>query len=597
MPLNRALSVIVLNPLGALALALAVFVPSSPAQSVPDALPALIELLASSKDEELNRDVLRGISRALESQRTMAPPEGWAELEGILLKSESSEIRDLTDRLSLKFRSDTARRRFRSALTDSTLDVGSKRAALQALLDTRDPELPTLLPTLLRVAPALRRDVITAISSTPFDGAPESLVAIYDDLNAQDRQLALNTLASRPQFARTLPQALDRGQIPSSALSASLVRQLAALNEPAIDATIAKYWGAVRETPEAQQALIAKYRNIYRAGGSTPGDAPRGRVVYTRLCSQCHSLFGTGGNIGPDLTGSNRGDLEYLLENMVAPNAVVPNEYQMAAVETTDFRVLTGVVDESDPQSVSVQTVAGAVRLPRNEVASINRQTISMMPEGLLTSLKDQELRDLIYYLRSPAQATLPATPETTSLFFNGNDLSYWNGDPSLWAVEDGAIVGRTESGLNKNDFLISDFLVTDFRLIFEARLTPNIENSGVQFRSLVEPSGSIKGYQADIGEGWWGKLYHEHGRALLWDRPGDAFVRKGEWNRYEILAVGSKIQTAINGNLCVDMVDPEGERSGIIAVQLHSGGPMEIRFRNLQLEANPDPQLKTLEP
>jgi hypothetical protein len=141
--------------------------------------------------------------------------------------------------------------------------------------------------------------------------------------------------------------------------------------------------------------------------------------------------------------------------------------------------------------------------------------------------------------------------------------------------------------------------LAGDFKLSLEVKLTPNKENSGIQFRSEVLPppsppsqggagGGDVKGYQADIGAGWWGKLYEEHGRELLWSKSGEAHVKTDEWNRYEIEAKGSKIRTWINGQLCVDLDDPKGARRGIFALQLHSGGPMEIRFRNVRLEVQP---------
>ena len=109
-----------------------------------------------------------------------------------------------------------------------------------------------------------------------------------------------------------------------------------------------------------------------------------------------------------------------------------------------------------------------------------------------------------------------------------------------------------------------------------------------MQFRSEAQAGGSVKGYQADAGPGWWGKLYEEHGRALLWSVSGEAHLHSGEWNRYEITAVGSRLQTKLNGKMCVDLADPAGARRGIFALQLHSGGPTEVRFRNFQLELNP---------
>jgi hypothetical protein len=101
-------------------------------------------------------------------------------------------------------------------------------------------------------------------------------------------------------------------------------------------------------------------------------------------------------------------------------------------------------------------------------------------------------------------------------------------------------------------------------------------------------PKGEMKGYQADIGVGWWGKLYEENGRGLLWDKSGEAFLKPGQWNDYEVVAVGSRLRTYLNGKECVNLDDPSGARAGITAFQLHSGGKTEVRFKNLQLDLNP---------
>jgi len=124
-----------------------------------------------------------------------------------------------------------------------------------------------------------------------------------------------------------------------------------------------------------------------------------------------------------------------------------------------------------------------------------------------------------------------------------------------------------------------------DFRLKVKVKLVPNAGNSGIQFRSEALSDGEIKGPQADVGAGWWGKLYEENGRGLIWDKSGEPFVKADDWNEYEVVASGSKIRTYINGHLCVDLDDPRGPRRGIFAFQLHSGDPMEVRFKDLRLE------------
>jgi hypothetical protein len=184
------------------------------------------------------------------------------------------------------------------------------------------------------------------------------------------------------------------------------------------------------------------------------------------------------------------------------------------------------------------------------------------------------------------------ATADNVKSFFNGQDLAGWDGDSELWSIEQGddgsgEIVGKT-TGLNHNEFLRSHLLVDDFRLTLKVKLTPNEANSGIQFRSEAIANGEMRGPQADIGAGWWGKLYEENGRGLLWDKSGEPYVKPGEWNSYEVSAVGSRIRTLINGHLSVDLEDRAGPRRGITALQIHSGGPTEVRFKDLKLELSP---------
>jgi hypothetical protein len=154
-----------------------------------------------------------------------------------------------------------------------------------------------------------------------------------------------------------------------------------------------------------------------------------------------------------------------------------------------------------------------------------------------------------------------------------------------LWAVENGEIVGKSATGLKRNTFLKSHVAVENFKLSLKVKLTPNKENSGIQFRSLPLPNGEMRGPQADIGANWWGKLYEEEGRGLLTKDGGEKFVKPDEWNDYVIEAVGARVKIWINGNLCTDYEDDMLARRGIVGLQLHSGGPLEVRFKELKLE------------
>jgi hypothetical protein len=247
-------------------------------------------------------------------------------------------------------------------------------------------------------------------------------------------------------------------------------------------------------------------------------------------------------------------------------------------------RKITGIVKQESDAVITVQTANELLTLPKKEVESRKPSDMSMMPDDILKTLGETEFRALIAYLQQPRQTAMLATADNVKDFFNGKDLNGWYGDPKLWRVENGEIVGKSP-GIGHNEFLKSHLAAGNFKLTLKLKLTPDQGNSGVQFRSEPVANGEVKGYQADVGAGWWGKLYEEQGRGLLWDKSGEAHVKKEDWNEYVIIASGSKVQTFINGKLCVDVDDPKGAKRGIFALQIHSGGPMEVRFKDLKLE------------
>jgi hypothetical protein len=174
---------------------------------------------------------------------------------------------------------------------------------------------------------------------------------------------------------------------------------------------------------------------------------------------------------------------------------------------------------------------------------------------------------------------------------FNGKDLTGWQGDTKLWIVEDGMLVGRSP-GIAYNDFLATTKTYGDFVLRFQVRLLKNEGNSGVQFRSKRVPnSHEVAGYQADAAPGWWGKLYDEARRGKVLAGPTDEVLKKalkpGDWNDYEVQAVGARITLTLNGVKTAEYTEEDKNipRDGIFAVQIHGGGPMEVQFKNIRLK------------
>jgi len=364
---------------------------------------------------------------------------------------------------------------------------------------------------------------------------------------------------------------------------------MSALESDDVDDAMQQTWGLFRETDEQKLDLIAAFQDRHATENPAWVRPSHGREVYDKTCGKCHVLFGNGVELGPELTGSNRKDLEYLATNIIDPNAIIGRDYQVTVVRTNGGQLLTGVLQDESESSITLLSETSRSVIAKADIEERYLSNLSVMPEGQANTLTDAELRDLVAYLRGDEDAPALSSPSDSAPVFNGVDLTGWEGDADTWSVENGEIVGRSITDLAHNSFLIHGDELKDFRLSFEVKLTDNFGNSGVQFRSRPTGGGEITGYQADIGPGWWGKLYEEHGRAVLAGDSRDHLVREGDWNHYVIEAQGEKIRTWLNGELCVSLVDPTGARSGRLALQVHSGPPTEIRFRRFELTAPVD--------
>ena len=183
------------------------------------------------------------------------------------------------------------------------------------------------------------------------------------------------------------------------------------------------------------------------------------------------------------------------------------------------------------------------------------------------------------------------AAEEGFAPLFNGKDLTGWEGDPFLWKVEDGMLIGRSP-GIAYNDFLTTTKEYADFVLRFQIHLLNNVGNSGVQIRSLRAP-GSMEmiGYQADVGPTWWGSLYDESRRRVTLAAPGEATIRRAlkpdDWNDYEVQAIGKRVVLKLNGTVTVDYTEEDETltQSGLIGLQVHSGPALEVRFREIRIQ------------
>ncbi|MDB6028852.1 MAG: putative rane-bound dehydrogenase [Verrucomicrobiales bacterium] len=371
-----------------------------------EAFAAITKSLLRVSDDKRRLDILNGLSAAFQGRRSAPMPQGWNEVETKLGASSNAEIRAQVQSLSLTFGSANALASLRKTLTDSSADANARRTALDSLLAVKAANLATELQQLLGDA-NLRGAALRGLALYDDAQTPVKVLAAYNSFNPAEKRDALSTLSGRVAFAKPLLEAVATEKVSSKDLSADLVRQLRTLKDEDLNKAIAKVWGAMRETSADKKPVIEKYKKVYYAGGSQPGDASRGRLVFSKTCQQCHTLFDTGGKVGPDLTGSNRADLGYILENIVDPNAVIPNDYRASTIEMKDDRIITGIVKKQDENTVTVVTPNETMVLPRKEISSMQQSQLSMMPEGLMDQLNEQDVRDLLYYLSRPGQVPM----------------------------------------------------------------------------------------------------------------------------------------------------------------------------------------------
>lgn len=171
---------------------------------------------------------------------------------------------------------------------------------------------------------------------------------------------------------------------------------------------------------------------------------------------------------------------------------------------------------------------------------------------------------------------------------FNGKDLSGWITPDvqDLFTVEGGEIVGKTKGDLKKNEFLVTEDAYGDF--VLKAKVKFISGNSGIQFRSRRAPNGAVSGPQADVGNGYWGLLYEERGRGILDRYPPEQaakLVKEGDWNEFVITAKGDHVTIDLNGTRIIDRTDPEFAKTGIIALQVHTGPVTEVRFKDIEIK------------
>ena len=283
-------------------------------------------------------------------------------------------------------------------ISDAKVSEADRRKTITLLAERRvDAAVPTFLKLLrFEKSDALRLDLINALQRFASPDIARELLDLYSGFPAKLRDTAQAALASRPDWSRRLLAAVDEGQLKKEQISIANLLAITAFKDAASDALIKKHWGRLTKSSEEKEAQIAKVRKLL---AGPKGDAKVGQEIFKLACAVCHTFNKEGGKIGPDLTGYERDNLDFILPAIVDPSLAIREEYIGFNITTKDEQSLTGLVTELTKTSVTLLDIGGNKSvLSRTNIKDMNASHISLMPEGLLDAMTEQQVRDLFAY-------------------------------------------------------------------------------------------------------------------------------------------------------------------------------------------------------
>jgi putative heme-binding domain-containing protein len=398
------------------------------AEGKPVTFDACAALLASAPDAGRQHRLLAAIEQGFHD-RPMNGVMGFG-TGGLFAQSEAAELHTndartsiehvtpaLAGKIALYWREDTtdavlihlaahignpgALARARALVVDEKASAELRREMLHLLGDFGDTtDTKLLLAIVGSGAESLQLAALDALPSLGVAQLASELLKRYSGLSEPVRRRVRQILLSRKEWARAILGEVDSGRLPAADFSTEQLRIVALHEDGELNALVRKHWGRLSGgTPEEKLAEMRRLNNDLNAGSGNPA---RGHEVFMRVCGACHTMFGEGGKIGPDLTSANRADREFLLASIVDPSAAIRKEFLAYEVELTDGRALSGVIVDQSGGSLTLGTSTGErVTVPQSQITSVRESSISTMPESLAKLMKPQELRDLFTFLQS----------------------------------------------------------------------------------------------------------------------------------------------------------------------------------------------------
>ena len=358
----------------------------------------LIPIIANLSDD-LALAGIKGVYESLLRKSNPEMPSSWSAVYKKIQERKNEELSFNATLLALKFKDQSAPLALRALVKDKKVNADVRRKSLDSLIKSKDKGLFKVLESTINDR-ELSEAAINGLAGLSNDDIPALLLSKFDSFDVKGKAAVFTTLCSRESFTEALFVKLEEKALSSSYLNSFHIRQIQLFENEALNSRLKKIWGEIKKRSESKEKELARYKKMLSKRFLSEGEAKNGKDVFTRTCAACHKLFGEGGKIGPDLTGSGRKDLHYILENVIDPSAIVSKDFQLVSVKTKDDRVISGTIAEENDDTVTIATLNDKIILQRSNITSLVKSQQSMMPEGLFNILNKNDLRDLIKYLQ-----------------------------------------------------------------------------------------------------------------------------------------------------------------------------------------------------
>ena len=344
-------------------------------------------------------DLLEGMLAGLEGRNDLKEPKTWTSIYDNL----SDKLKPIGLQIAQQFGSASAAKQMMATLKNSQAALDTRKNAIISLAGNQRKELLEILPELLDHKD-LHIEAIRAVAAFEKRELGQLLLEKYSDYDLLAQKEVVQTMAARPTYGWQLAYALKDGKFSKKDIPAYIALQL----KRVVGNGFVEIWGPIDEVSSDIKADFAKYQRLLRDEVVTVGNPQKGRFVYQRTCWSCHKMYGEGANVGPDLTGSNRANLSYLLSNILDPSGEIQDDYKAIVITTQDGRTYTGNITGENDRQLTLRTVGQeALQLNKSEIQSQEQTPNSLMPEGLLNTLTDEEIINLVAYLRTTEQVAM----------------------------------------------------------------------------------------------------------------------------------------------------------------------------------------------